>query len=242
MTQAIYLSLPQVFGDRPVTRAPDIEPMRFDSAEPIRPLLSAFYCSLLQIKLLLRNGTGARVAYPNLSAFLRWADGMGLQSPLPAQVALAVFGGDSKALKLLNVKKDKDVRQVVWGAAWDMLYAFMVQQYATLVPIDGARRRAILVTGDEACYIIASRCRLRGAVEGDDRMFAPLVQSSLDYPHFRHSQSSIKELFESFRLNQIRRVADWMYTGRRPNLGRWQAETKRLEGEVLRAFPPPRSV
>ena len=159
---------------------------------------------------------------------------MGLFTVLPLQVAFALFGGDNESRKLLNVKKGKEVRQVVWGAAWDMLYVFVVQQHASLLPIDGIAHRPVLVTGDKACYIIASRCRLRGAIKSNERILTPFVQVSAEYPHFRSCQAEIQALLQSLRRSQVKRVTDWMLGKERPTLEPWQAEMKHLERELLR--------
>ena len=74
---------------------------------PLMPMLNLFYTHILKIKLIEQNGLSRNQAIPNIKEYLSWAEGIGLQTILPAQVAYALFGGEPKARKTVNIENSK---------------------------------------------------------------------------------------------------------------------------------------
>lgn len=82
------------------------------------PLLKIFYASLLRIALISARGLSRDNAMRNLQAFLKWlAEDLNCVSALPIQAAVAIFGGDSLARRLIGIGKTRPALDDVWSGA-----------------------------------------------------------------------------------------------------------------------------
>lgn len=85
------------------------------------PTLKIFYASLLRIALISGTALNRDSAVRNLQEFLQWlTQDLNCVSVLSLQAAVAIFGGDSLARKLIGVGKAQPSLEDVWGGAWDL--------------------------------------------------------------------------------------------------------------------------
>lgn len=174
-----------------------------DGMKYFMKLHNLFYIHLLKIKLIELNGLNKDKALNNLSTYLNWAEEIEAQTSYPSQVAHALFGGESKARKIVKIEKQKEPLQSVWGAAWDMLYLFLAQQY---FPIKFYSMKMLFATNDEALWLIGSLFKLRGALTNGGHVQYSMCELSFDFPHYDTFQNQIKQIHQGVRTAQIGRL------------------------------------
>ncbi|WP_157608046.1 hypothetical protein [Thermodesulfatator atlanticus] len=204
---------------------------------PIINLLLLFYVHLLKIYCISREGLNKEKAFANLEKYIYWAEKLGIQTIYPIQVALAIFGGDTKARKVLNIKKYKDPFQSIWGAAWDLFYLFIVQQYSIIFPLNKIYHRSIFVTNDAACFDIASCFSFRGAIKENDQIITILGEILVEYPHFKNQYEKVRKLFNDIKHKQLFRIIKRMSDSSNfKYIKRLKEEKERLEVEIMKYF------
>lgn len=189
-------------------------------------LHNVFYVHLLKIKLIEYNGLSRDKAITNIWDYLQWAEKLKAQITYPSQVAYALFGGESKARKIVRLEQGKDPLQSVWGAAWDMLYLFIAQQY---FPIKMSENM-IFATNDEALWLIGSLYKLFGAVLNGGQIGFSIGEASADFPHYKELQPEIANINCRIKLMQISRM------NKRPNLNLINIERDKLEMEFCKKY------
>jgi len=186
--------------------ASEIEPVNVEMFRPYVPLLQILYASLLKVALIATRGLSSDLAVPNVQTFLAWmSDELGCVSVLPLQTAVAIFGGDSLARRLIGVgKQDHSLRDVRSGA-WDVFYVHQLY-HATLFMIDGVPHRPVFVTRDRASYDVFSHSWLQGAIRFDERRSPFLVGITSDYPHYEGRQDEIASVFKATALARVEKL------------------------------------
>lgn len=192
-------------------RSPEVEAPQPIDAEmflPWVPLFKFLYVCLLKVSVLSQRGLGRDASIKNVHAFVEWmCEDLGNVSALSLQAAVAIFGGDSLARRLIGAGKNPPLLSDVWGGAWDMFYVH--QLFAgTLYPTNGTPHSMVFVTRDRACYQIFSGSRLEGAVHFDEERRPLLVGVTADYPHFTGHQAELGELFKATFLSRMLRITD----------------------------------
>ena len=186
----------------------EVEPVDLQMFRPFTPLLQIFYASLLKISTLTNTGLSRTSAVRNVREYLRWAaDEFGCVAVLPLQAAVAIFGGDSLARKLIGADGHCLTPRTVWGGAWDVFYVHQLY-HATLTEIEGLAYYPVFVTRDRACYDVFSQSRLQGAIRFDAGRRPQLVGVSNDYPHYEGRQDEFAELFKNTALSRIQGLVD----------------------------------
>jgi hypothetical protein len=205
----------------------EVEPLNVHMFEPFVPLLQIFYASLLKISTLAIGGLGRCGAVRRVRAYLHWAaEEFRCVAALPLQAAVAIFGGDSLARKLIGVGAGSSGPQAVWSGAWDVFYVHQLY-HATLTEIGGLPHYPVFVTRDRACYEVFAKSRLQGAIRFDAGRQPQMVGVSSDYPHYAASQDELAELFKSTALSRIEGLVD----GTRMTQAHLDATIDRLESE-----------
>lgn len=168
-----------------------------DLLDPLVPLLQVFYASLLKIACLATGDLSRSNALRNVRRYLSWATAeFDCVAALPLQAAVAIFGGDSLARKLIGVGAHGSARSAVWGGAWDVFHLHHLYDL-TFAELEGTPIYPIFVTRDRAFYRIFSGSRLRAGLR-----FAPwdqlnCVGISSDFPHYSDVQDELDELFRA---------------------------------------------
>jgi hypothetical protein len=184
-----------------------VEPVSSDLFRPLIPLFKVFYGCLLKVALLSTAGLSRERAMPNLRAFMTWmSEELGCVSALSLQAALAIFGGDSLARRLIGAGRSLQPLRGVWSGAWDIFYVHQLYR-STLYPIDGIPHYPIFVTRDRACYEVFSHARLRGAIRFGVNRSPFIVGLSSEYPHFAKHQQEVARLFETCALGRVETLA-----------------------------------
>ncbi len=210
--------------------AEEIEPVDVEMFRPYVLLLQIFYASLLKLSLIGMQGLSSNTAISNLQAFLRWmSDDLGCVSTLPLQAAVAMFGGDSLARRLIGVGRRDHALSSVWGGAWDAFYVYQLY-HATLFQIGGVPHYPVFVTKDRACYDVFSRLSLQGAIRFDEQRSPFLIGVASDYPHYEGKQEQVAQLFKTTALSRIEKLVD----GERMGQAHLDATILRLESEWQR--------
>ncbi len=210
--------------------AAEIEPVDVEMFRPYVPLLQIFYASLLKVSLIGTQGLSGNRAISNIQAFLRWmSDDLGCVSALPLQAAVAIFGGDSLARRLIGVGRQAHALPAVWGGAWDVFYVHQLYR-TTLFQIGGVPHYPVFVTKDRACYEVFSRSRLQGAIRFDERRSPFLIGVASDYPHYEGKQEQVEQLFKTTALSRVQKLVD----GERMEQAHLDATIFRLESEWQR--------
>lgn len=182
-----------------------------------------FYIHLLKIKTIERNGLDKEKSLSNLTAYIDWAEGARIQTTFPSQVAFALFGGESKARKIAKFEKGKAPLQSIWGAAWDMLYLFISQQY---VPLKLQNVTMIFATNDEALGLIGSLFSLRGAITVGGKVQRSLGELSYDFPHYHENKVQIESIHQRVLAAQAGRF------GKAPDVAILRSERRHLEKAI----------
>lgn len=229
--RALHLDLAQVQAPSSPSRRPIQTDLVRDSALAFEPLFYLFYAHLLKIRLVARRGLAAAHAYDNLAEYLQWAnDELKNVSGLPMQVALAVFGGESRVYPLLRLQKQNvDEIGATRGAAWDLVHV-MFSQHGSVSPVDGQRHKMIFVTSDKAIFEVASRYVVAGLLRGTPLGDLPLGGVAADAPHLASIQPRLQKLMMTIRVGQIKR----MISGYAPGVDEYKAAARRLESELTR--------
>ena len=200
--------------------------------EEYKGLHNLLYVHLLKIKTIEHNGLGKQQALRNISEYVNWSEEMECHSGYPSQVAYALFGGEPKARKVIKVERGKDPLQAVWGAAWDMLYLFIVQNVVSAYAPDF---NAIFATNDEALSLIGSTCSFGGAFFDGKKVHTSFGGITFDFPHFRDHIEELHELHSDVKLKQIPRLAKRRDVSRREE-ERLLAEKMKLEAMVQELY------
>ncbi len=196
--------------------------------EPLVPLLQVFYASLLKVSCLAATGLDRARAVRNVEAYLDWAaDEFGCIAALPLQAAVAIFGGDSHARKLIGAGSAKSTQQAVWSGAWDVFYLHQLYNLA-LIEIEGLPQHPIFVTQDRACYEIFTKSRLQGAIRLELERLPQIVSISSDYPHYRGREDDLAAIFKDTALSRI----DGLVAGTRMTQAHLDGAIVELEGAV----------
>lgn len=182
-----------------------------------------FYVHLLKIKTLEHNGLDKEKSLSNLTAYIDWAEEIRIQTMFPSQVAFALFGGESKARKIAKFEKDKAPLQSIWGAAWDMLYLFISQQY---VPLKIQNVTMIFATNDEALWLIGSLFNLRGAITVGGKVQRSIGELSYDFPHYHENKAQIEGIHQRVLAAQAGRF------GKAPDVALLHSERRHLEKTI----------
>jgi hypothetical protein len=163
---AITRSIESVPGRRE-QRGSFENPQSDHAAEGFRvlvPRLKVFYASLLRIALIASRDVGRDNAIEALERFLHCAaTDLDCMSAFATQAALAIFGGDTLARRLIAVGRASATLNDVWSGAWDTFYAQMVTMLA-VHGAEGTPHRPIFVMRDRGCFQVFSKPRLRGTV------------------------------------------------------------------------------
>jgi hypothetical protein len=197
--------------------------------DPLVPLLQVFYASLLKVTTLSNDGLGRADAVRNVRDYLRWAtEELGCVAALPLQAAVAIFGGDSLARKLIGAGAHDSTTRQVWSGAWDVFHVHQLY-HATLTEIGGLPHYPVFVTRDRACCDVFSRSRLLGAIRFDAGRQPQLVGISSDYPHYASAQDEVAELFKNTALSRVEGFVD----GNRMTQTHLDTAIYRLESECM---------
>lgn len=201
-------SAPGRAAQRSPSESAEDGPVNVDMFVPYTPLLKIFYACLLRAAIISADGLGRDRALKNLQAFLEWMAGcLNCVSALPLQAAVAIFGGDSLARRLIGIGKGSPTLCDVWSGAWDIFYIHQLF-HRTLDEIGGVPHYPVFVTRDRACYEVFSRSRLKGAIRFDGDRAPLLIGVATDYPHYLHRQETVARLFKTTMLPRVEKLVD----------------------------------
>jgi hypothetical protein len=179
-----------------------------DMFKPFIPLFKVFYACLLKVALLSIEGLSRDRAMPNLEAFMTWmSDDLDCVSALSLQAAVAIFGGDSLARKLIGAGRTGQSLRAVWGGAWDILYVHQLYQ-STQRTLGGLPLYSVFVTRDRAFYRVFSQARLERTIRLSANRSPFLVGVASSYPHYATKQHEVARLFERMALSRIERFVE----------------------------------
>ena len=166
----------------------------------------AFYTHLLKIEQMARTRLGKSHSVLNLSEYLTWADTVARNvSAHCLQVAFDVFGGESRAARLLSIASSKPQKSRAWNAAWDLVHAFAMH-YETTRPIGRTMKRAFLATRDQALSYVARRCVVAAFVRASPIGDVTLAGFRIDQPFLIHQQNEVRLMLERTFESQRRRI------------------------------------
>ena len=195
-----------------------------DGMKEFMGIHNLFYVHLLKIKVIEGNGLSKDKAIKNLTTYLQWAEMVKGQTTYPSQVAYALFGEKSKARKIIKFENQKEPLQSVWGAAWDMLYLYLAQQF---FPLENSETKMIFATNDEALWLIGSLFELRGAITNGGIVQCAFGVISYDFPHYDEFQEDIRLIDQKIKLAQAERITNRVFD---PNL--LKSERAKLERQI----------
>ncbi|TCD27156.1 hypothetical protein EZ456_11605 [Pedobacter psychrodurus] len=135
--------------------------------EGLFPLLLMSYVSLLKIYFLCKkNNPNRGSVLKNLKLFLHWCNKhLNTSMASEIQLAIRIFGGDSRFRKMIALDKKGDQLDVIfrtlWGSAWDLLHMRMVHFKAINTGIDQV---VYFITQDANLYELFKTCQLQCAL------------------------------------------------------------------------------
>lgn len=128
------------------------------SVEPIIPRLRLYYTGLLKIHELASQGLKKECAEKNIRLFVDWMkNDLGVFLGLEYNLALEVFGGNTKFLKMLKLGASEDItKKALWGTAWDLFHARVSCNRPQLEMMVNRNIHPVFVTNDQVLYRLMS--------------------------------------------------------------------------------------
>lgn len=100
--------------------------LKSKSIDDLKSVLYPLYAYLLKIKLILskKKSSSKKNAETNLNELYNFVKEMNMYLVIPWQFAVAIFGGYNQLNNFIepDKKKNQDMFQAIWGAAWDLFY------------------------------------------------------------------------------------------------------------------------
>ncbi|MCE1243673.1 hypothetical protein [Oryzomicrobium sp.] len=179
-----------------------------DSIDALLPMLNANYACFLKISSLLSKSRKRDHALRNVMEYLEWVEAHRLHISLATQAALALFGGALEAQTLLREDKSRSKSSIAWGAAWDITFAWLTQNYFTHRLINGLKQYPIFATDDAAAAFVAGKCTHFLCLSNNGHPFLSFNQASTDFPHFSKQQAALQDICAMAFLKQKERILD----------------------------------
>jgi len=189
--------------------------VRITLDEPLEARLYPFYAYLLKIQLILFSRTpSCNSTKSNIQDLYNFTNRIGIYLTLPWQLALAIFGGDTKLKKFISLKsKEESIESALWRAAWDLSYLQLIQQY------NGTRRKGtifpkyLLVTGDHACATIGELVKNVGVLDKENFIYNVIMMNA-NFPHLEHISDFLTDIFSQMEQDIQKRVEARKLTSR----------------------------
>jgi hypothetical protein len=139
------------------------------SIEPLMINLKFYYAGLLKIREIASQGLKKEHAEKNIISFIDWmTTDLGILLGLEYCLALEVFGGNTKFLKMIKLDSTPEkAKKAMWSTSWDLFHARMSCNRSQLDKMVGKKTHPIFVTKDYDLY----------------KLMAPHVKHSIKFSH-----------------------------------------------------------
>lgn len=171
----------------------------------LKTALYPIYAYLLKIKLILVTRTpSAKNAQQNIEDFYQFAEDIKFSIPSVWQIALAIFGGNTQASKLIKPEA-KDIFKALWGASWDIFYLQLPHLFYGVRETNNSYPQCIFVTDDQACAMIGSLMKINMAVDFGKVTYNH-TSLNLNFPHLQRFDSFLFEKIHNFNCHTNKRI------------------------------------
>jgi hypothetical protein len=178
-----------------------------DSIEYLYPMLRYTYSCFLKIIEIRHRGHLKDRAIKNYVEFYDWCERMNCHVPLIEQAALALFGGAEPAQKLIRTNKEKTPLDAAWGASWDVLYSWLVQNYLPTIQIDGMFQHCIFATHDEAAAYVAGHCIPQATFLNKGEPYLSASEVSFEFPYYENKMDRLDAALKERKYQTFLRIS-----------------------------------